>query len=200
MSTALGNALIDMFAKCGDVDGAKEVFDSMEHRKCIITWTTMVSGLSVNGRCKEAIDLFDRMCQVVKPDDVLFISVLSACTHGRLVEKGRKVFDFMVTEYQIQPRIQHYGCMVDLLGRAGKLEEAIQFIENMHLKSNAVIRATLLSSCKIHGDAKLLKEVTRKILDQEPSNPGYLTLISNLGASAGKWEHSSSHRNSMIEQ
>ncbi|XP_010537334.1 PREDICTED: pentatricopeptide repeat-containing protein At1g08070, chloroplastic-like isoform X1 [Tarenaya hassleriana] len=198
LSTSLGNTLIDMFAKCGDVDGAKAVFDSMGHRRCIITWTAMVSGLAINGCCKEAIDLFDRMCQEgVKPDDVIFISVLSACTHGGLVEEGNRVFDCMVTQYQIQPRIEHYGCMIDLLGRASKLEEAVQLIESMHLTPNAVIWATLLSACKIHGNAKLLEDVTRKILDQEPSNPGYLTLISNLSASVGKWEHSSTHRVSM---
>ncbi|KAL6316951.1 hypothetical protein AAG906_024489 [Vitis piasezkii] len=150
LSIPLGNALIDMFAKCGDVENAKEVFHHMSKR-CIITWTTMVSGLAVNGKCREAINLFDKMClEGTKPDDVIFIAVLSACTHGGLVEEGKRVFDQMVQEFGIKPRIEHYGCMVDLLD--------------------------------------LLKSVTEKIMDQEPSNPSYLTLVSNLSASFGRWE------------
>ncbi|KAK0576177.1 hypothetical protein LWI29_013300 [Acer saccharum] len=197
LSVSLGNALIDMFAKCGDVENAKSVFHKMASR-CIITWTTMISGLAVNGQCREALSLFDRMqSEEIKPDDVIFVAVLSACAHGGLVEEGKWVFEQMVKEYDIRPRIEHYGCMIDLLGRAGKLEEALRFIESMHLNPNAVIWANLLASCKIHGNGEMLESVARKILDQEPSNPGYLMLISNLSASVGKWEHFSSFRVAM---
>ena len=200
LSIPLGNALIDMFAKCGDVENAKEVFHHMSKR-CVITWTTMVSGLALNGKCREAINLFDQMClEGTKPDDVVFIAVLSACTHGGLVEEGKRAFDQMVQEFDIKPQIEHYGCMVDLLGRAGKLEEAIRFTERMHLKPNAVIWATLLFCCKIHGNEDLLISVTEKIMDQEPSNPGYLTLVSNLSASFGRWEDALSFRVAMRQQ
>ena len=200
LSIPLGNALIDMFAKCGDVENAKEVFHHMSKR-CIITWTTMVSGLAVNGKCREAINLFDKMClEGTKPDDVIFIAVLSACTHGGLVEEGKRVFDQMVQEFGIKPRIEHYGCMVDLLGRAGKLEEAVRFTARMHLKPNAVIWATLLFCCKIHGNGDLLNSMTEKIMDQEPSNPSYLTLVSNLSASFGRWEDALSFRVAMRQQ
>lgn len=200
LSNPLGNALIDMFAKCGDVEGAKTVFNKMANR-CIITWTTIISGLAINGQCREALDIFDRMCfEQIKPDDVIFVSVLSACAHGGLVEEGRRVFDQMVQEFDIKPRIEHYGCMVDLLGRAGKLEEAIKFIESMHLEPNAVIWANLLGSCKIHGNGELLELLARKILDQEPSNPSYLMLMSYMSASIGHWEDSFSFRAAMRQQ
>ncbi|KAH0976688.1 hypothetical protein GBA52_026407 [Prunus armeniaca] len=200
LSVPLGNALIDMFAKCGHVENAKAVFKKMTKR-CIITWTTIVSGLAVNGLCREAIALFDTMCsEGTKPDDVIFIAVLSACTHGGFVEEGKRVFDQMEQEFGIKPRIEHYGCMVDLLGRAGKLEEAVMFLENMHLEPNAVIWASLLGSCKIHGNGDLLESLTRRIMEQEPANPSYLTLISNLSASMGQWKDVLTYRQVMRQQ
>ncbi|KAM6542583.1 hypothetical protein CsatB_007030 [Cannabis sativa] len=200
LSIPLGNALMDMFAKCGDVENAKVIFHKMPKR-CIITWTTMVSGLSVNGKCKEALNLFDSMCGAgVKPDDVIFIAVLSACTHGGFVEDGKRIFCQMVSEFGVKPRIEHYGCMVDLLGRAGKLEEAVGFVESMPLEPNAVIWATLLGSCKIHGNENLLESVTKKIIEEEPSNPSYLTLISNLSASVGRWKDALTYRMAMSQQ
>ncbi|XP_024923937.1 pentatricopeptide repeat-containing protein At2g29760, chloroplastic [Ziziphus jujuba] len=200
LSVSLGNALIDMFAKCGDIENAKVIFHKLSKR-CIITWTTMVSGLAVNGQCREALTLFDAMClEGSKPDDVIFIAVLSACTHGGLVEDGKRLFNQMVEKYDIEPRIEHYGCMVDLLGRAGQLEEAVRFIERMHIKPNAVIWATLLGSCKIHGNGDLLDFITRRIMDQEPSNPSYLTLISNLSASLGHWKEALTYRVAMRMQ
>lgn len=200
MSVPLGNALIDMFAKCGDVENAKAVFDKMDKR-CIITWTTMVSGLAVNGRCREALALFETMClEGLKPDDVIFIAVLSACTHGGLVEEGKRIYNQMEQEFDIKPRIEHYGCMVDLLGRAGKLEEAVKFVENMHLEPNSVIWASLLGCCKIHGNGDLLESVTRRIMEQEPTNPSYLTLVSNLSASIGQWKDVLTYRLVMRQQ
>ncbi|PRQ24885.1 putative tetratricopeptide-like helical domain-containing protein [Rosa chinensis] len=200
MSVPLGNALIDMYAKCGDVENAKAVFDEMEQR-CIITWTTMVSGLAVNGWCREALALFETMClSGHKPDDVIFIVALSACTHGGLVDEGKIIFYQMEHEFDIKPRIEHYGCMVDLLGRAGKLEEALRFVENMHLEPNAVIWASLLGSCKIHGNGDLVESVTRRIIEQEPENPSYLTLVSNLSASVGQWKDVLIYRQVMRQQ
>lgn len=200
LSVPLGNALIDMFAKCGDLENAKAVFEKMAN-KCIITWTSMISGLAFNGQCREALDLFDTMCfEKIKPDGAVFITALSACTHGGLVEEGKRVFNQMVLQFGIKPQIDHYGCMVDLLGRAGRLEEALSFIESMHLKPNDVIWAMLLSSCLIHGKGDLLESIKKKIMDQEPSNPGYLTLLSKLSASKKQWAEFSSFRVAMRQQ
>ncbi|XP_016569548.2 pentatricopeptide repeat-containing protein At2g29760, chloroplastic [Capsicum annuum] len=188
LSVPLGNALIDTFAKCGDMENAKAVFLRMGQR-CIITWTTMISGLAVNGHCREAVELYGQMSlEVVEPDDVVFIAVLSACTHGGLLEEGKRVFYQMVNKFGIKPRIEHYGCMVDLLGRAGKFEEALSFIKSMHLEPNRVIWATLLSACKTYRNGELLESLTRRILEQEPNNPSYLTLIMNLSSSIGRWQ------------
>ncbi|XP_059280149.1 pentatricopeptide repeat-containing protein At3g29230-like [Lycium ferocissimum] len=188
LSVPLGNALIDTFAKCGDMENAKAVFLRMGQR-CIITWTTMISGLAVNGHCRNALELYEEMClEGVEPDDVVFIAVLSACTHGRLLEEGKRIFCQMVNDFGIKPRIEHYGCMVDLLGRAGKFEEALSFIKSMHLEPNTVIWAILLSACKIYRNGDLLESLTRRILEQEPNNPSYLTLIMNLSSSIGLWQ------------
>ncbi|XVF37092.1 hypothetical protein REPUB_Repub19eG0115600 [Reevesia pubescens] len=167
LSVPLGNALIDMFAKCGDVENAKAVFEKMVN-KCIITWTSMVSGLAFNGQFRE--------------------------------EEGKRVFDQMVLQSDIKPQIKHYGCMVDLLGRAGRLEEAVSFIESMHLKPNDVIWDILLSSCLIHGKGDLLESIKQKILNQEPSNPGYLTPLSNFSASNRQWADLLSFRVAMRQQ
>ncbi|KAL5982653.1 hypothetical protein ACLOJK_016728 [Asimina triloba] len=199
LTPTLGNALIDMFAKCGDVKNAEAVFHQMLKR-CIITWTTMISGLALNGQCQEALAIFDAMCDKgVAPDYVIFIAVLTACTHGGLVEEGQRIFNRMVGEFGIEPRIEHYGCIVDLLGRAGKIEEALEFIKNMPIDPNAVIWATLLVSCQYYRDNRLAKMVAKKILHLEPSNPGYRVLISNLNASVGRWEDALNARAAMRE-
>nr|AYM00733.1 pentatricopeptide repeat protein [Salvia miltiorrhiza] len=200
LSLPLGNALIDMFAKCGDLESALIIFDKMP-RRCIITWTSMISGLAVNGRCREALTLFDTMCvEGQKPDDVIFIAVLSACAHGGLVEEGKALFNQMVHDFGIEARIEHYGCMVDVLARAGRIEEAIRFTESMHLEANSVIWATLLSACKLHGNRDLMEFLNKKILEQEPYDPNYLKLITDLSSSAGRWQEASIFRVAAREQ
>ncbi|KAJ8771679.1 hypothetical protein K2173_026856 [Erythroxylum novogranatense] len=200
LSNPIGNAMIDMYAKCGDVKNAKTVFNKMVN-KCVITWTVIITGLAMNGHSKEALDIFNRMClEGEKPDGIIFIAILSACTHGGFVEEGTRVFDQMVNLFHIEPQIEHYGCMVDLLGRSGRLEEAITFIQSMHLEPNAVIWASLLGSCKVHGNVDLFETVTRKILNNESPNPNYLTLISNMNASIGHWEQSSGLWMLMMQQ
>ncbi|KAK1412648.1 hypothetical protein QVD17_34066 [Tagetes erecta] len=200
VSTPLGNALIDMFAKCGDIESSKSIFNQMCN-KCIITWTTMVSSLAVHGMCKEALTLFNKMCaQGIKPDDVMFIAVLSACNHGGLVKEGKTLFNQMIHKYAIKPQIAHYGCMIDLLARFGDLDEAIRLTESMDLEPNAVIWGTLIAACKVHGNSKLFEYVTKKVLDQEPSNPSYLTSITNLSSSVGRWEDALRFRQEMREE
>ncbi|XP_068653532.1 pentatricopeptide repeat-containing protein At1g08070, chloroplastic-like [Aristolochia californica] len=200
LTTSLGNAIIDMYAKCGNVENAKSVFSQMK-KKCIITWTSMVSGLAINGECIQALKLFDAMCgEKMEPDDVMFLTVLSACTHGGLVEEGKRVFEQMLRDFKIKPRIEHYGCMVDLLSRAGKLEEAVEFIGMMPIEPNAVIWATLLGSCKVYGNRELVEYASKKILDLEPPNSGYRVLISNSNAVTGQWENVSKIWTEMREE
>ncbi|CAL5079557.1 unnamed protein product [Urochloa decumbens] len=187
ITVALGNAVIDMFAKCGDVGRARSIFDKMKTR-CIITWTTMISGFAYNGRFREALLIYNEMCeQGVELDDTVFIAALAACAHGGLLQEGWRIFKQMVEHYGIVPRMEHYGCIVDLLGRAGKLQEAVRFIESMPLKPGAVIWVTLLSSCIAHSDAELTEYVSTKVLEIEPFNSSYQVLVSNCSALEGRW-------------
>ncbi|XP_031119182.1 pentatricopeptide repeat-containing protein At3g29230-like [Ipomoea triloba] len=200
LAVPLGNALIDMYVKCGDMENAMSVFVNMS-RSCVITWTTMIYGMAVNGHCREALNLYDKMCsEGLKPDGVLFIAVLSACVHGGLLEESKRVFEQMVHKFGIKPRIEHYGCMVDLLGRAGCLEEAMSFVETMDLEPNAIIWATLLSACKIHRNGELLESLSKKIMEKEPDNPSYLTLITNLSSSVGRWQDTLNFRTATRHQ
>ncbi|XP_026393203.1 pentatricopeptide repeat-containing protein At1g33350-like isoform X1 [Papaver somniferum] len=176
-----------MFAKCGDLESASLMFNQLR-KKCIITWTSMVAVLAFNGQCKKALTLFEEMyVERIQPDDVIFIAVLSACTHGGLIEQGQRVFSQMVKQFYIVPRIEHYGCMIDLLSGAGKLGEAHTLSTSMSMKPNAALWATLLGFCKLYGQ-EMLEVVTKKILELEPSNPAYLMMVSNLNAPIGRWE------------
>ncbi|KAF3783913.1 Pentatricopeptide repeat-containing protein [Nymphaea thermarum] len=188
MSLAVGNSLLDMYAKCGDIHSARGVFKEMT-RKCIITWTSMVSGLAFNGHSREALALFDRMCKEgTQPDDVIFIAVLSACTHAGSIDEGLRYFQSMERDFHLKPRIEHYGCIVDLLSRAGKLEEALGFIMNMPMKANVVIWATLFGSCKLHRNSRVAEIAEQEILKLEHLNPAYQVLMSNVYASIGDWD------------
>ncbi|KAG0497353.1 hypothetical protein HPP92_002044 [Vanilla planifolia] len=187
LTITLSNALIDMFAKCGDIKNSELVFDQMT-RRCIITWTTMISGLALNGQCREAVALFHRFCREGSfPDDVIFIAALSACTHGGLLEEGHQIFDLMAGKYGIQPRMEHYGCMVDLLGRMGKFDEAIEFICKMQMEPNVVIWATLLSSSNVHGAVVVMDAVRGKVKGFDCLEAAYQVLVSNSSAREGVW-------------
>ncbi|CAN6458423.1 unnamed protein product [Victoria cruziana] len=188
MSLAVGNSLLDMYAKCGDIRSACKIFEEMPE-KCVITWTSMVSGLAFNGHSREALALFDRMCKEgTKPDDVVFIAVLSACTHAGSVDDGLRYFESMEQNFCLKPRIEHYGCIVDLLSRAGKLEEALGFIMDMPMKANVVIWATLLGSCKFHRNPGIAEIAEKEILKLGHLNPAYQVLMSNVNASIGDWD------------
>lgn len=188
LTVALGNALIDMFAKCGDVGRAQLIFSGMKSR-CVITWTTMISGLGFNGQCREALLVYNDMCREgVGLDDTVFIAVLAACSHGGFLHEGWSIFRQMVELHGIKPRMEHYGCIVDLLGRAGKLQEAIQFIECMPVNPSVVVWVTLLSSCIAHGDAELIEYVSKKIVEIEPFSSSYQVLVSNCGALKERWD------------
>lgn len=197
----LGNALIDMFAKCGDIKTAESIFRQMPDR-CVITWTSLISGLGLNGKCKEALGVFDEMCTNggIKPDAAVFIAILTACTHGGLVKEGCSIYKIMIDKFSIVPNIKHHGCIVDLLGRAGKVEEAIQFIESMPVQPESLTWLTLLSSCKNHDNglySEIIHYVSRKMTDFDPMNSGYRVLLSNARASIGEWPEAADVRHKM---
>ncbi|KAJ8773004.1 hypothetical protein K2173_028181 [Erythroxylum novogranatense] len=194
----LNNSLIDMYAKCGAFREAYDTFNHME-KKNVVTWNTMILGLATNGHAKRALRLFCQMIEhkLVTPDHATFLGVLCACSHGGMVDEGRRYFDSMISEYHIQPTVKHYGCMVDLLGRAGLLEEAYRLARCMPMECNAIIWRTLLAACSLHGDVSLGKQVRSHILKFEPNHSSDCVLLANTYASAGQWNEMASIRSSM---
>ncbi|RHN78434.1 putative tetratricopeptide-like helical domain-containing protein [Medicago truncatula] len=187
----LYNSLIDMYAKSGNIRKALELFENMKH-KTIITWTTMIAGLALHGLGKEALRVFSCMEKEdrVKPNEVTFIAILSACSHVGLVELGRDYFTSMRSRYGIEPKIEHYGCMIDLLGRAGHLQEAKEMVLRMPFEANAAIWGSLLAASTRCGDAELAEEALRHLTVLEPGHCGNYSLLSNTYASLGRWNES----------
>ncbi|XP_060201223.1 pentatricopeptide repeat-containing protein At3g16610 [Lycium barbarum] len=182
------NALIDMYSKCGKIGTARIVFDKMNKRD-VVSWNAMIAGYGVHGRGKEAISLFHDMQTVGQmPDEITFIGLLFACSHSALVAEGKYWFFRMCEEFKISPRMDHYLCMVDLLGRNGLLDEAYGFIEDMPFKPDVRIWSALLAACRIHKHIVLAEEVSNKIQHLGPESPGNFVLLSNLYTIAGRWD------------
>lgn len=190
-------ALVGMYSKCGCIEKALEVFEGIPDRN-LVCWTAMINGLAFNGYGMKAVEFFDRMvgCNI-RPDAVSLISILSACSHGGLLEEGRRLFGDLRRRYGIAPQMEHYGCMVDLLGRSGHLDEAYELIKNMPFAPNAVMWRTLLGACKVHNNVELGEMVLKKILELEPRHHGDYVLLSNIYAAAGRWEDAANIRRTM---
>lgn len=186
----LNNALIDMYAKSGNMDKALEVFENMKQR-CVVTWTTIIRGLAAHGLGREALDMFSRMERArIKPNDITFVAILSACSHVGFVREGQCFFRMMEARFGILPKVEHYGCMVDLLGRSGFLEEAEELVKKMPLKANAAIWGSLLAASRVHGDVVLAEKSLHHLIMLEPHNSGNYILLSNMYASQGRWDES----------
>jgi pentatricopeptide repeat protein len=195
------SALVDMYAKCGDVENAAKVFEELAIKKDTISWNSMIVGFAKNGYAERALKVFDEMNQSsVTPDDVTFLGVLTACSHAGLVSEGRRIFDNMVNFYGIRPRIDHYACMVDLLGRWGFLKEAEEFIDELDVEPNAMIWANLLGACRIHGDEKRGQRAAKKLIELEPQNSSPYVLLSNIYAASEHWDEARSLRRTMVQK
>ncbi|KNA17018.1 hypothetical protein SOVF_083880 [Spinacia oleracea] len=193
----LYNALVDMYMKSGNIEKALLVFDNMQN-KSVVSWTTVIVGLAFHGLGKEALQMFSHMEKVgCKPNEITFIGVLSACTHVGFVELGNSYFKSMSSKYGITPKIQHYGCMVDLLGRAGCLEEAENLIRKMPFNANAAIWGSLLAAAKTHRDYLLASKALQQLSILEPDNSGNYALVSNTYASVGRWSEAKLVRKTM---
>ncbi|XP_057828968.1 uncharacterized protein LOC131040127 [Cryptomeria japonica] len=198
-SVSVGNALIDMYAKCGSIDYARNVFDEMAERNAI-SWTAIIAGYGLHGQGEEALKLFDTMQQIgPEPNHITFVAVLSACSHAGLVDKGQQYFGCMSHDYEAAPRVEHYACMVDLLGRAGRLEEAYDIIKNMPIAPDAAVWGALLGACRIYCNTKLGKLAAEKVIELMPRNAGFYVLLSNIYAKTGKWDEVAKVRKLMKE-
>ncbi|XP_023728818.1 pentatricopeptide repeat-containing protein At5g66520 [Lactuca sativa] len=195
----LGNALIDMYSKCGSISDAVDVFHKLQSKN-IYCWNSIIVGLAMHGYGNEAIDYFLSMKKEgVKPDGVTFIGLLCGCSHSGLISEGKTYFSTMETDYGIEPGIEHFGCMVDLLGRSGLLLEALELITKMPLKPNAVVWGSLLRSCHIHKDTELGEHVTQRLLELDPYDSGNYVFLSNLYASLSRWKDVDRCRKLMME-
>eukprot|EP01018_Ginkgo_biloba_P019942 Gb_25604 [translate_table: standard] len=182
-----GSALVDMYAKCGSIEDALHMFNKIPQRN-LISWNAMIAGYAQNGCGKETLQLFEQMLQAgVKPDQVTFISVLSACSHAGLVDEGYQYFSSMSQDHCITPRADHYACMIDLLGRCGHLDEAENFINNMTIEPDAIMWLALLGACRIHGNIQLGKRAAESLFKLQPKNAAPYVLLSNMYAAAGRW-------------
>uniref|UniRef100_A0A7N0SW87 Pentatricopeptide repeat-containing protein n=1 Tax=Kalanchoe fedtschenkoi TaxID=63787 RepID=A0A7N0SW87_KALFE len=189
ISLKLGSALVDMYGKCGSVMRALNVFYSMSE-KSDVSWNSMIAALAFNGLGKQALWLFWKMRIVgPAPSGATFVSVVSACSHAGLVREACWVFDLMSREYQIRPQLEHYGCMVDVLGRAGLVKEAMEILEGMPKKSPAVgSLGAVLGACKTHGELALGEEIGKQLIELEPNHAGRYASLSNIFAAAEKWD------------
>lgn len=200
IDAVIGTALIEMYAKCGFIEKSLEIFNGLIE-KDTASWTSIICGLAMNGKISKALEVFSEMEQAgVKPDDITFIGVLSACSHGGLVEEGRKHFRSMTTVYRIEPKLEHYGCMIDLLGRAGVLDEAEELIEKIPNKKTEVmvpLYGALLSACRTHGNVEMGERMAKRLMDIESQDSSVLTLMANIYASAARWEDVTKVRSKM---
>lgn len=185
---SLDHCLIDMYAKCGNIEKAVQVFKKIPVRRDLYSWTSLICGFAMHGRAIEAIQTFSSMQQVgVRPDDVTLVGVLNACAHGGLVDEGLRYFYSMEEAYNLTHKIEHYGCMVDLLGRVGRLKEAYDLILRMPIKPNEVIWGTLLGACKVYNNVELGEIAATKVIELDPYDPWGRVMLSNLYAEARDW-------------
>lgn len=180
------NVLIDMYSKSGNLEMAKRIFDGILH-KDVYTWTTMILGFAVHGDGRGAIELFSEMLSSrVKPNEITFLAVLTACGHAGMVDEGREWFDKMDMVYSSKPQLAHYGCMVDLLGRAGLLADAKKLIQQMGSNADGVIWRSLLSACLFHGNLELAEVAGLEIIKRELDDDGVYVLLCNVYASSDR--------------
>ncbi|XP_042484747.1 pentatricopeptide repeat-containing protein DOT4, chloroplastic [Macadamia integrifolia] len=184
----VNNSLVDMYVKCGALEVARLLFNVMPV-KDLVSWTVMIAGYGMHGRGKDAIAVFSEMHRTgIKPDGISFIAILYACSHSGLVGEGWRLFNFMRNDCKIEPKLEHYACMVDLLARAGHLTKAYKFIEMMPLEPDSTVWGALLCGCRIHRDVKLAEKVAERVFELEPENTGYYVLLANIYSEAEKWE------------
>ncbi|KAL4188391.1 hypothetical protein AMTRI_Chr08g202170 [Amborella trichopoda] len=194
------SALIDMYAKCGEILESRRVFDKMPHKN-IVSWTAIIDGYGKHGDTNEALRLYEKMLKFgIQPNHVTFLSMLSACGHTGLTQEGWQVFMSMREEYGLEPKVEHYACMVDILGRAGLLDEALCFIRKMPVEPNDDVWGALLGACGIHGNVEMASLAAEELFKLNAARPGSYVGLSNTFAAAGRWEGVSKVRELMREK
>ncbi|CAL0331608.1 unnamed protein product [Lupinus luteus] len=197
LNVIVKTSLINMYVKCGCLEKGLSVFDNMVEKNRH-SYTVMISGLAMHGHGREALRVFSEMLEEgLEPDDVVYVGVLSACSHAGLVDDGLQCFNRMRFEHKIEPTVQHYGCVVDLMGRAKMLREAYDLIKSMPFKPNDVVWRSLLSACKVHHNLELGEIAARNLFMLNPYNPGDYLMLANMYAKAQNWANAARVRTEM---
>lgn len=193
----ISNSLIDMYSRCGCIEIARQVFKKMQWQT-VVSWNSAIVGFAINGHAEEALKFFSLMQKEgFKPDGVSFTGALTACAHAGLVDEGLRFFDEMKRVHRINPRIEHYGCLVDLYSRAGRLEDAMNVIENMPMKPNEVVLGSLLAACRTLGNVRLAERLMNYLSELDPGGDSNYVLLANIYAAVGWWDGAGKIRRTM---
>ncbi|CAO2818861.1 unnamed protein product [Amaranthus hypochondriacus] len=185
---SVASSLVDMYARCGKLENSFKVFNFVKD-KDIVLWTCMIHASGMHGRGRKAMELFHKMeMENIQPDHVTFLALLYACSHSGMIDEGKKFLEVMKHHYNLEPWPEHYACVVDLLGRANRLNEAFKFVQSMPVEPNAVVWCALLGACHVHSDKELGDIAAGKLLNLEPGNAGNYVLVSNVFAATGRWD------------
>ncbi|KAI3869181.1 hypothetical protein MKW92_022473 [Papaver armeniacum] len=185
-NVVVGSALIDMYSKCGSVEEAYRIFQGTTKRN-VFSYTAMITGFAMHGRAESAVNLFYDMLEAeIKPNEVTFIGVLTACSHAGMVKQGKEIFERMQKDFGVIPSADHYTCIVDMLGRSGCLEEAFKLVENMPVKPHGGVWGALLGACKIHKNVEIAEIAAENLFELEPDNIGNYVVLCNIYSLAGR--------------
>ncbi|XP_071695776.1 putative pentatricopeptide repeat-containing protein At5g37570 [Rutidosis leptorrhynchoides] len=184
----LSTALLTMYAKCGAMDLAKQVFDEMPERT-IVSWNSMIMGYGMHGQGEKALEMFLNLEKSdIVPNDTTFVCLLSACTHAGMVLEGWWYFDLMQRVYKIKPKVEHYGCMVDLLSRAGLMNDSEEMLKSMNVGTGSALWGALLAACRTHSNLELGEMVAKRLIELEPGDVGPYVMLSNIYAAGERWD------------
>ncbi|KAK7363220.1 hypothetical protein VNO77_05353 [Canavalia gladiata] len=185
----INNSLITMYSRCGAIVDACAVFNEIKLYKDVITWNAMIGGYASHGLAAEALELFKLMKRLkIHPTYITFISVLSACAHAGLVEEGRRQFKSMINDHGIEPRVEHFASLVDILGRQGQLKEAMDLINTMPFKPDKAVWGALLGACRVHNNVDLAQIAAEALISLEPESSAPYVLLYNMYANLGQWD------------
>uniref|UniRef100_A0A0D9WGG4 Pentacotripeptide-repeat region of PRORP domain-containing protein n=1 Tax=Leersia perrieri TaxID=77586 RepID=A0A0D9WGG4_9ORYZ len=198
MPLSLGNALVDMYVKCGEFAFAERVFAGMPRRD-VISWSALILGHGLNGRPDVALRLFDEMgAEGVKPNSVTFLGALSACAHSGMVDKAYAIFKGM-KQHGVEPELKHYSCMADALGRDGRVVAAVKLIEEMPFEPDEAMLGGVLAACRVHGELEAAERISKKLMGMSPAKSGYFMSLANIYSDAGRYSDAERIRGFMKE-